>query len=182
MHNPLPPIKRHLFLTGDKQVGKSTLLRRLIDVCQLDCAGFETRAFFLDDRRAGFTLHGRIDMPPYENDCVCFARINERQCVPVLPVLEGNGVQILKGSLASPAPFILMDELGRLERDAHGFIDQLFACLDSEKRCIGVLQKCGSEHVARIAARQDVTVLTVTAENREALLEFLAAQFSVRSK
>ena len=36
----MPEIKKHLFLTGDKQVGKSTLLRRLIDARQIDCAGF----------------------------------------------------------------------------------------------------------------------------------------------
>lgn len=166
-------LRRHLFLTGDKQVGKSTLLRRLIEVRQLDCAGFETQAFFLNGERRGFTLHGRVDMPPYRNDCICCARIEEKRAVPVLPVFEENGVLILKRSLASPAPFLLMDELGRLEREASGFIGQVEACLDADKRVLGVLQKCNSAHVARIAQRKDVTVLTVTPENRDKLLEML---------
>ena len=166
-------LRRHLFLTGDKQVGKSTLLRRLIEVRQLDCAGFETQAFFLNGERRGFTLHGRIEMPPYRNDCICCARIEEKRAVPVLPVFEENGVLILKRSLASPAPFLLMDELGRLEREASGFIVQIEACLDADKRVLGVLQKCNSAHVARIAQREDVTVLTVTPENRDELFEML---------
>ena len=169
-------LRRHLFLTGDKQVGKSTLLRRLIEVRQLDCAGFETQAFFLNGERRGFTLHGRVEMPPYRNDCICCARIEEKRAVPILPVFEENGVLILKRSLASPAPFLLMDELGRLEREASDFIAQVEACLDADKRVLGVLQKCNSAHVARIAQRADVTVLTVTPDNRQELLELLCRQ------
>ncbi len=166
-------LRRHLFLTGDKQVGKSTLLRRLIEARHLDCSGFETQAFFLNGERRGFTLHGRVDMPPYRNDCICCARLEEKRAVPVLPVFEENGVLILKRSLASSAPFLLMDELGRLEREASGFIAQVEACLDADKRVLGVLQKCNSAHVARIAQREDVTVLTVTPENRDELFEML---------
>ena len=176
MPSELTVLRRHLFLTGDKQVGKSTLLRRLIEARKLDCAGFETRAFFLNGERRGFTLHGRIEMPPYQNDCICCARIEEKRAVPVLPVFEENGVLILKRSLASPAPFLLMDELGRLEREASGFIVQIEACLDADKRVLGVLQKCNSAHVARIAQRADVTVLTVTPENRDELLEWLCRE------
>lgn len=177
MPNNLPPIRQHLFLTGDKQVGKSTLLRRLIEAKQLDCSGFETQAFYLNGERRGFTLHGRVEMPPYENDCICCARVEERKSVPVLPVFDGNGVHILQKSLSSPSPYILMDELGRLEKQADAFIEQIFACLDSDKRVLGVLQKCGSAHVEAISRRGDVTVLTVTSENRDALLEQLIAEF-----
>ena len=176
MPSELTGLRRHLFLTGDKQVGKSALLRRLIEIRQLDCAGFETQAFFLNGERRGFTLHGRVEMPPYQNDCICCARIEEKRAVPVLPVFEENGVLILKRSLASPAPFLLMDELGRLEREASGFIAQIEACLDADKCVLGVLQKCNSAHVARIAQRADVTVLTVTPENRDELLEWLCRE------
>lgn len=178
MPSDLSGLRRHLFLTGDKQVGKSTLLRRLMAARGLECAGFETQAFFLNGERRGFTLHGRVDMPPYQNDCICCARIGERRSVPVLPVFEENGVLMLQRSLASPAPYILMDELGRLEREAGGFIAQIEACLDADKRVLGVLQKCGSAHVARIAQREDVSVLTVTPENRDALLQRLIAAFA----
>lgn len=174
----MPSEARHLFLTGEKQVGKSTLLRRLIEARQLECAGFETQLFLLNGERRGFTLHGRVSMPPYENDCICCARIEDRRSVPVLPVFEENGVRILQRSLVSPAPFILMDELGKLERGADGFIAQVEACLDSDKRVLGVLQKCSSAHVTRIVQREDVAVLTVTPENRDALLQRLLAEFS----
>lgn len=174
---PSEEIRRHLFLTGEKQVGKSTLLRRLIDACALDCAGFETQALFLNGERRGFTLHGRVGMPPLENDCVVCVRVAQRRSVPVLPVFEENGVAILRRSLASPSPYILMDELGKLERDAQGFCGQVLTCLDGEKRVLGVLQQCDSPLIAQIKARGDVTVITVTQDNRDALLDRLRAEF-----
>ena len=64
MTDDMPVLRRHIFLTGEKQVGKSTLLRKLIDRRALDCAGFETRAL-LFGRRAP-RLHAaraRADAP-----------------------------------------------------------------------------------------------------------------------
>ena len=178
MANEFPLIRKHLFLTGDKQVGKSTLLRKLIERAGLECSGFETQAFYLNNERRGFTLHGRVDMPPYANDCICCARIEEKRSVPVLPVFDENGARMLQISRSAPAPYILMDELGRLEQHAEAFIREIYACLDSDKRVIGVLQKCSSAHVEEISRRDDVTVLTVTPENRDALLETLISEFN----
>lgn len=177
MASDFPEIKKHLFLTGERGVGKSTLLHRLIEANGLVYSGFETQHIELDGMRRAHVLHGFVDLPPYENDCICCARIGEKKSVPVLPVFEENGVAILKKSLASPSAFILMDELGRLEKQAGAFIDQIYACLDSQKRVLGVLQKCSSEHVEAIARREDVTVLTVTQENRDELLSRLVSEF-----
>ena len=165
--------KRHLFLTGERQVGKSTLLRTLIAQESLACAGFETKPLCVDGERRGFVMHGLVPMPPFENDCVISVRLGERRAVPVLPAFEGNGVEILRRSLASDAPFLLMDELGRLERDAIAFATQVKACLDSSKRVLGVLQRCDAPLPTEIAAREDVLMLTVTPENRDALMDKL---------
>ena len=167
-------MKRHLFLTGEKQTGKSTLLRRLVEAQKLRCAGLETRPLLVNGERRGFLLHSLLPMPPFENDVVCCARVGERRSVPVLPAFEENGVAMLRAAIAAPEPFILMDELGRLEREAGRFQAQVLACLDCGKPVIGVLQKCDAPLVAAIAAREDVFVLTVTPENRDALFERLA--------
>lgn len=166
-------LRRHIFLTGARQVGKSTILRGLMKRRGLDCAGFETQPFYIGDERRGFTLHGRVDMPPYENDCIVCVRVGERRSVPVLPVFEENGVDILKRSLESESPWLLMDELGRLERDAARFCAQVLACLDSGKRVLGVLQACDAPLVCAVRAREDVSVIEVTPENREEVLDRL---------
>lgn len=173
----MPEIKKHLFLTGEKQVGKSTLLRRLIEAKQLDCAGFETQAFYLNGERRGFILHGRVDMPPYENDCIVCARIGEKKAAPVLETFNQNGVSILQRSLDAASGYILMDELGRLESRSEAFCTQVIMTLDGEKRVLGVLQKCDCALIDAIMTRNDVTVLTVTPENRETLLDILKTEY-----
>ena len=167
--------KRHLFLTGARQVGKSTLLRTLIARESLACAGFETKPFFVDGERRGFVMHGLVPMPPFENDCVISVRLGERRSAPVLPAFEENGVEILRRSLAGNAPFLLMDELGRLEREAKAFRAQVTACLNSGKRVLGVLQQGDVPMAREIAARGDVLLLTVTPENRDRLADVLRA-------
>lgn len=112
MAEPLS-LARHIFLTGEKQVGKSTLWQRLIARQQLRCAGFETRLLMLEGQRRGFILHGRVDMDPASNDCIVSVRTGPRKSVPVLDVFNENGVEILRRSLDSDAPFLLMDELGQ---------------------------------------------------------------------
>ena len=163
-------IRRHLFLTGEKQVGKSTLLRRLIEAKKLDCAGYETQAFFIGGERRGFTLHGRIEMPPFENDCICCVRIHQRKSIAIPEVFDHNGVSILTESLACQSPYLLMDEIGKLECGAERFCAQVLEALDGSKRVLGVLQQCDAPLPDAIKARPDVTVLTVTPENRDELL------------
>ena len=160
---------RHLFLTGERQVGKSTLLRRVMQAHGWRFSGFETRPLIIEGQRRGFTLHGYVPLEPIQNDCVVCVRMAEKKSVPVLPVFEENGVAILRASLAAPEPIILMDELGRLEREAQAFCEQALACLDSDKHVIGVLQQCDAPLISAIRARSDVRVLTVTKENRDAL-------------
>ena len=168
-------LARHVFLTGEKQVGKSTLLRRLIESLHLHCAGFETRLLTMDGLRRGFLLHGRVEMDPASNDCIVSVRTGPRKSVPVLDVFNENGVEILRRSLESAAPFLLMDELGKLERQADAFCAQVLSCLNSSKRVLGVLQQCDSLLIREITARTDVTLLQVTPENRDALLSSLVA-------
>lgn len=173
----LPALTRHVFVTGEKGVGKSTLLRRLLAERGLACAGFETRLLMRDGQRRGFTLHGFVEMPPWENDCIVSVRMAERKSVPVLPVFNENGVKMLQKSLEAPAPCVLMDELGKLEREADAFCAQVLRVLDSPKRVLGVLQQCEAPLLSAIRARTDVTVLTVTADNRDELLQALIQRY-----
>lgn len=167
---------KHLFLTGDKQVGKSTLLRVLIDTLSLCCSGFETKPYLIDGERRGFMLHGRVDMPPFENDCIMSVRIAQQMSVPVLPTFDQNGVKILRLSIESSSPFLLMDELGKLESEAALFEAAVLACLDDDKRVLGVLQRGDYPLKEKIAARCDTQIIHVTLDNRDELKAALIQQ------
>lgn len=166
-------MNRHIFLTGEKQVGKSTLLHRVIESLQLCPAGFRTLPFDVGGERKGYVLHSLVPLPPFENDCPVVVRMGERKPVPVLPVYETIGISILEKSLLIPSPVLLMDELGKAERDAPCFLNAVRRCLDSEKCILGVIQQGEYPLFAEIAARPDIQIILVTKENREALFPIL---------
>ena len=71
---------------------------------------------------------------------------------------------------------ILMDELGPNEAKAYGFQRAVEQALDSGIPVYGILQMADSEFLDRIAARDDVCVITVTEENRDSLPRQLLEQ------
>lgn len=162
---------RHLFLTGEKQVGKSTLLRRLLSAFALSPSGYETRLWQMDGERRGYLFHSFSPIEPYQNDCPCSLRLAQRRSIPVLPVFEEIGSASLRAALCDAQPVILMDELGKLERDARCFEEAALSCFDGGKPVLGVLQKGEYPLKQAILARPDVCCLTVTPENRDALFE-----------
>ena len=74
------------------------------------------------------------------------------------------------------ADLVLMDELGPNESKAYGFQRAVEQALDSGAPVYGILQVADSEFLDRIAAREDVCVITVTEENRNDLPRLLLEQ------
>nr|WP_275891428.1 nucleoside-triphosphatase [Ruminococcus sp. OA3] len=158
----------HIFLTGEKQVGKSTILNRVFEKMAVRPTGYQTFPLFINSQRKGNYLHGLNGIPPYENDSPISIRVEERKSVPLTETFETLGVKILEEALESDA-WMLADEVGKLERDANEFQKAFFRCLDEKPVVLGVLQKTDMPFVKAIIEREDVSVLEVTVENREAV-------------
>lgn len=159
----------HLFLTGSKQIGKSTLIRHALSGTGVAYTGFETRPLIIGGVRRGFSMHGFAELPVFENDVLISARIGQRLSVGIPEAFEGPCVRMLEAALASPVSLLLMDEIGKLESRSPAFAAAVLRALD-RKNTIGVLQQTDSELLASVRARKDVRVLTVTEKNRDALL------------
>lgn len=157
----------HLFLTGEKQVGKSTLIRQFLEEQKLEAGGFLTLPFQVSGQVKGHVLHSLMPLPPFENDSPVVIRLGERNYAPVIPVFEATGVKILEESLAAPSlPLLVMDELGKAEREAKSFLGAVIRCLSGPKPVLGVLQKGGYPFFEKVAGHPDVHLFTVTEVNR----------------
>lgn len=165
--------ERHIFLTGDKGIGKSTIWKKIFKETGLEYSGFETRPLEIQGIRKGAYIHAVgacAPEAPEDNNQIIGVRISPKKVVPITETFEIFGVETLHKAKAS-GNVIFMDELGRLERDAKNFQQTVRECLNGETQVLGVLQDTPSDFLDEIKNRKDVTVYTVTKENRDILQE-----------
>lgn len=163
--HPTDTKRKHIFLTGEKQVGKSTALRKALERLGVKVEGFCTLPYQIEGCTKGFYLHSLNKMDEYENDSPICIRVGEKKNKSIPETYETLGVKILKELKGDG--IVLLDEIGKLENKAFLFQQEVFKCLDKQKQVVGVLQKTNATLVEAISKRDDVVVLTVTKENRD---------------
>ena len=162
----------HIFLTGDVQVGKSTIIKKTLAALQLQgVGGFRSVSVpDLPDGAMSVYLIPAGDEHPMMGD---WNRVGIRKgCgrgIEKIPeAFERAGVQALVD--AENMPLILMDEVGRMESAAARFSERILALLDGSAPILGVVQKIADTKLTNaIRTHPNVHVLTVTKENREEL-------------
>jgi len=167
---------RHLLMTGLPGVGKTTLIRELATrLAEFEPAGFYTEEI-RNERgiREGFrlvTLCGRrlilshIRHPgPY--------RVG-RYGVDV------EGFECLLEELDlrdSPAPLIIIDEIGKMECFSRRFIDNVMLLLGGPKFLVATIALKGEGFIKQVKGRPDCRLVTITRENRDRLPGELASE------
>ena len=156
---------KNIFITGEKQIGKSTLINRLIEEMKFQVSGFKTLPYEIENQRMGFYLKGLVETNEYKNNMPISIQTSKGSCIPITETFETLGVEILRKSLVTSHPIILMDELGRLESMAKNFNQEVCKVLDSNKVVIGVLQQVHVPLLTTIKQRQDTWILTLDHHN-----------------
>ena len=166
------PHPKHLFLTGRKQVGKSTVLGRLLEGRDEVLGGFRTKRVRTEGGADVYMLPPTGEVGFLPENLLFRRRAGKLELDPA--AFDRLGSAMLEKS--RDAGLLLMDELGPTELEAHGFQQAVRTALDSGPPVYGVLQQADSPFLAQIAAREDVCVITVTEENREDLPRLLLEQ------
>lgn len=159
------PCTEHLFFTGRKGVGKSTLVRAAIEGKRV--GGFFTKRVegLLERPSVHLLRAGTADVPSAENLLFCCGGSTDIQRFEQL----GCGALVEAGD----CDVLVMDELGPHEEQAAAFQQAVLQVLDGDIPVIGVLQQADSAFLDRVAAHPGVRLITVTEENRDALHHWL---------
>ncbi len=165
-------MKKHLFLTGEKQVGKSTLLQKILKAKKIDPCGFVTLPFFIEGEKRGYYLHALspLEKGEYNSNVPAILRLGEKRLIGIEEVFESLGVHILTQALKENRPLVI-DELGRAEKHCPCFINAVLRSLDEKNQIFGVVQK-GAEHYLQVLKNHSrVQLVEVTSQNREGLFD-----------
>ena len=163
----------HVFVTGERQTGKSRAVRRAAEMLGRPCKGFLT--CFLTRERGTSSLYM---VPPEERDLRdeehVVAVLEDGRMRPLTERFDTLGARLLREARSHPEALILMDECGHLEKNAMVFRKEILTCLDGDIPVLGVLRRDQPWHDF-IKRHPKVRVLTLTEENRAGIAEEITA-------
>jgi len=165
----------NLLLTGWPGVGKTTVIRRTLDLLPpLRRSGFTTAEIRSPQGRLGFhatTLDGReivlahrewrssYRVGTYGVDVAAFER-------EIVPALEAG----------RPMDLFVVDEIGKMECFSPAFRAAVLRLLEDPRPLLGTIALRGPAFVEAVRGRPDVKLVEVTFASREGLPALLAAR------
>ncbi len=161
-------VKKNLFLTGPPGIGKTTVIRAVIEELEIDVGGFYTSevrrggdriGFDIIDMRGGRGILARVDLRSPNR--VGKYGVNRAD-------LERVGVSALERGIAVSG-LIVMDEIGRMELCSKSFQKAAIRALDSGTPVLGTIQDRSNEFLDAVRARDDVEVVRLTQGNRDTM-------------
>lgn len=189
-------ILNNYFLTGEKNSGKSSIIKKLLEEIDYYPAGYAVAreldplskkplvfrlvpALFLKTMGtknlvSDFGEENTLTMSHFDNIIASRESIDED--FKVFPEVFNNyGVELLRLDV----DIVIMDELGRFESGAGKFKEKVFSLLDSKKIVLGVLKAENNSFLNEIKKREDIKILELKDNNKEKVKEEI---FSVLSK
>ena len=160
-------IRRNLFLTGPKHVGKSTALFSALLKFPVTLGGFRVDRVFEGRRLRAFRI---IDLDTSSSADISTARKGVWDIH--LEAFETVGAEAVRRGIRS-ADLVVMDELGRFELRAYGFRQAVTDALDSPVPVVGVLKEDDNPFLKEIRSRDDTEILEVTEESRDDIRRYV---------
>lgn len=157
----------NVLLTGRPGIGKTTLIKRLIEASSLSKGGFYTEEVREKGQRVGFsliTLDGKRSL---------LAHLKTKSPYRVgrygvdIDTFEAIGVESIRKAI-STNDIIIIDEIGRMELFSRKFREVVPQALKTG-RVVATIKKGRGDFIDKIKSRKDVRVLEVNLENRETL-------------
>jgi nucleoside-triphosphatase len=162
-----------LLLTGNPGVGKTTVVRGIIErLKQVNCAGFYTEEKRQGGQRVGFSIitldgsQGTLASVGRREPTVGRYSVHVEEFeVLVLPLLD---------PAITPADLYVIDEIGKMELFSPKFRSRIIDLLAEPAHLLATITKRGKGFVEQIKSRNDVELIEVTRQNRDALPEAIA--------
>ena len=159
----------HVFLTGEIQIGKSTVLQKTRELLGVPYGGFCT--YFGNDRvMPDRCLYmGDASKAPSFNEINAVVRFRTGSSPQALTErFDQLGTSLIKAA-REKAQLIVMDELGNFERDALIFQRAVMEALSGSIPVLGVLKKTATGWTDDIRRNPNIRIIETTAANRDNL-------------
>lgn len=153
---------KNIFLTGEKGIGKSTIIKKVIEEFNFIWGGYITQRktrnnikYFSIKSLSSGRLYpfARVDLSTLEKD------IN-------IDSFKYDISRFLKEDL-NKCHAIILDELGSMENNIETFTKTIYEILDRPMLVVGVLKDFDCEFLNNIRERKDSIIIRVKEDNRD---------------
>lgn len=161
---------KNILLTGRPGIGKTSVIKEVIDSLELDAGGFYTKEIREEGIRKGFeiiTLNGRKGILAHVD---CRSPYHVSKYGVNIKDLEEIAAPAIEEALKNKE-CIIIDEIGRMELHSPKFCSLVKKALDSEKKVLGTIQARHNEFLDSIRERKDTKIIEVTFENRRKIVK-----------
>jgi nucleoside-triphosphatase len=166
---------KNLFISGDIGVGKSHLLRNVLEELNVSLGGFVTGKDY-DNQGHTVYIKSLNDFVSFQNVAYVVGGKDIYSADVYSKNFDSFGAKIIDYSVAN-RDLTVMDEIGVMERDSPIFLQSIINALNSEKPVVGVIKNRKDDYLESIKSRNDTKVLFLTGSNRweirQEILEWL---------
>jgi nucleoside-triphosphatase len=167
-----------ILLTGRPGVGKTTVVRRVLERMRGVAGGFLTEEIRRQGRRLGFLV---TDIRTGQTGTLAHVKRKGGPRVGKYVVdvaeFERIGVAALREALKRPGS-IVIDEMGKMELSCPAFAEAVLQVLDSGHPVLATVPVFRHPFIDALRRRDDLRLITVTAENRGGLPDEIVRFFS----
>jgi nucleoside-triphosphatase len=167
-----------LFLTGNPGVGKTTLIRAIVErLEEVTCAGFYTEEKRQRGQRIGFRV---ITLDGQEGRLASLGR--EKPTVGKYSIHVQEFEKLVLSNLdpaTTPADLYVIDEIGRMELLSRHFRSRIIELLAQPTNLLTTIAKKGNGLIDQMKRRSDVEIIEVTRKNRDDLPDELARKIKI---
>jgi len=159
-------------LTGHPGVGKTTIIRKIVEKLKLPAGGFYTEEIRENNMRMGFaivTLSGFKGVLAHRN---FKSRYKVGKYGVGVYTLNRIGVKEIRMCLVEKK-MIVIDEIGKMELLSPQFQEVVEKALNADNLVLGTITLARHPFAQKVKARDDVKIIEVTKQNREEVLSNL---------
>lgn len=160
---------KNILLTGEIQVGKTTLLNKVINSLNTSIGGFQTNRI-IENNKKEFFINPLKDKSKEYKIATIVSEENSHKVEAYTNTFNFIGKNIIEKDIET-CSVIVLDELGFLESKAEDFKSAVFKALNSDCLVLGVIKPRDIPFLNEIRNRNDVNIIEVNKENRDYLLE-----------
>lgn len=168
-------MKKNIFLTGAPSSGKTTVIKKVINLLNYPANGFYTEEERLRGKRTGFlmrTLDGKSDYLAHQDIKSTYHIRRYGVSIPNIETIAVPSIKPLDKNI------IVLDEIGKMECFSEVFQKAALNALDSPNIVVGTITFGGDNFILGIKKREDIEIIEVTPDNRDSLPEMIIERIS----